>query len=258
MSLDVKPIKINNEFEQGIINQSALIPNKVRRTCIVGSSGSGKTYFATSILPMMYHKPHKVFIFGKTDEELQPGYMTLRCHCEDNDIPFEVSQEITTDHIKELLCDDLVKYVIIDDYVGKTEDRDDLIKLLYMRGRNHHVYPVCISQDFTNINKAIRNSITNWVIYPLENPLVMRSNLGAFKSIIPADRLEMAREFIQSNPYSCLFLQRDGDNVIITGDNPPKVVDIKTGYPLDLSKRKKDKDKLIKKRSKRQKEYESD
>lgn len=239
-TLDVKPLNIKEKNPEGILNESALLPNCPRRVTVWGRSGSGKTWFVIHILTQMFHKPvGGICLICKNAN--QESYQALEKWAEKNDWPYEQGEVLDEELFHALVENDTPKLLIFDDLTA-TDDITYLNKA-YQHGRVQNLYCVCISQNYRSIPVMVRNNSNLFIIFPLSSPHIANSIINAISNFVSyPEELKRAYNMITKPKYihSCLFLQIDGDqSALFTKDG--KLFSIEDFKPLKIKDRKKGK-----------------
>lgn len=249
--MDIKPFKISKKGKhetEGLIHESKLLNFGPLRFCCVGSSGSGKTFFATTVLPAMIHSPvGGVWLFTKAPD--QASYRPLQDYCESHEISFTMDTEMTNEYLNEMLREKVPKTIIYDD-LCLTDKNIPLLAVLFKRGRHKLCNVICISQGYTQIPKEIRNNATNFILFRMSNSNLARATLQAMGSFVDKERLDIGYKYIcnPANKYTCIFVNMNGGErtgVLMkpTGDDSYELIDLETLKFFKLTDKKDTKEK---------------
>jgi hypothetical protein len=218
--LDVKPLKIKDKNDTGLIHPSKLISPGVKRTAVVGASGSGKTRAVSSLLTQMLHPPvDGLYIYTKIPD--QENYRALERWCAKKRYPFymrcgepEDQMDLDDDEdekgrdpsgrgkttldeedFHQILGTEAPKMVIFDD-LADDDQLQGLIKI-YQMGRVPHAHP--------NSNIIM--------VFPINNPYVENQSKHMIAKLTNyPDAFFRAYDFIKRNKHAFILVEVNGDN----------------------------------------------
>lgn len=170
--MDIKPIHIRAS-EPKYQNKHDLAPQFPYRLCIVGASGSGKTFHMLGLLPHLHYDTLTV-LARHIDN---PQYSTLRSICED--IEEAASKESGGQETKFSFFSDNLEdapevdsfnpqnqnLVIIDDFAGLPDNKLRYVVDMFIRGRHKGCSPCYLTQSYHRLPKTARLSCSYIVLF---------------------------------------------------------------------------------------------
>lgn len=149
------------------------------RMCIIGNSGSGKTYFTLKILyPMIRNQYDEVFIFTRSHNNIQYNKIIPEAHIFNKDfldhvVMIRAKQEV---NIKQYASDGKPIYktnvlLIWDDILDKKMFNDQLFVDLFTNMRHLQTSTILITQLSSGVlNTAIKSNCTHFAIFRINDP----------------------------------------------------------------------------------------
>ena len=210
----------------------------VKRTVVVGASGSGKTRAVSSLLTQMLHPPvDGLYIYTKIPD--QENYRALERWCQKKKYPFymrcgepEDQMDLEDDEdgddkgrdpsgrgkttldeedFRQILGNEGPKTVIFDD-LADDDQLQGLIKI-YQMGRVPHAQPICITQDFCTIPKMIRNNSNIIMVFPINNPYVENQSKHMIAKLTNyPEAFFRAYDYIKRNKHAFILVETGCDN----------------------------------------------
>lgn len=232
--MDIQPIVINDKTKGGIKNRSSLLKNGVKRCGVIGGSGSGKTTWLVKWWIAMIHEPiGGITLVCKNQDQHQ--YKAIEKYAKKNNIPYEMLEEFTMDDF-ESLEGDVPKLIIYDD-LANTDNMNALLAVSKY-GRVRHQYLAVIGQDYKSIPMQIRQNLNQYAIFPLGAPHAARAMINGLSAFVNEEQLKKAYKYIvkPKNKYSMIFIQLDGESVLMTADD--ELYNLKDFAQVTLKKNK--------------------
>jgi hypothetical protein len=177
------------------------------RLAITGGSGTGKTRSLLKIIPH-FNQPRKLLVWCARGPENQPVYKDLEAHFQGTGTDVELHDSLgnVDDAVwnNKTVMSNPGCIIIVDDY-SKDELKRSQFHDLFSRGRLAGLHCIIIVQDFFNIPKSWRTNITDYAIFPCDQPEVIFTH-GQFSGMYGRDKGQFLRDIKE-----CAERKEDGD-----------------------------------------------
>lgn len=160
-----KKEKVKNKFP---------LPDDHVMGCIVGASGSGKTYILLSIIPLITKLKYLIICSKIIGNQVYEG---INSYCNDNNIEYKFSNEVeeASDEIEKVINKKKSNeyfLIIFDDFCpsnsySRSEPHTRLVIQTYQMLRNFKCHAITITQSYTGVPTLVRNNLNLLIVFKM-------------------------------------------------------------------------------------------